>query len=32
MKLLASQPGTFQRLQALQVTENLLQAHPASTA
>ncbi|PWT84099.1 MAG: sugar ABC transporter substrate-binding protein [Blastocatellia bacterium] len=27
-KLLASQPGNFQRLQALQVTENLLQAHP----
>lgn len=26
--LLASQPGNFQRLQALQVTENLLQAHP----
>jgi ribose transport system substrate-binding protein len=25
--LLASQPGNFQRLQALQVTENLLQAH-----
>jgi ribose transport system substrate-binding protein len=29
VKLLASQPGNFQRLQALQVTENLLQAHPA---
>jgi ribose transport system substrate-binding protein len=28
VKLLASQPGNFQRLQALQVTENLLQAHP----
>ena len=27
VKLLASQPGNFQRLQALQVTENLLQAH-----
>jgi ribose transport system substrate-binding protein len=26
--LLASQPGNFQRLQALQVTENLLQAYP----
>jgi ribose transport system substrate-binding protein len=26
-KLLASQPGNFQRLQALQVTENLIQAH-----
>jgi len=26
--LLASQPANFQRLQALQVTENLLQAHP----
>jgi ribose transport system substrate-binding protein len=26
--LVASQPGNFQRLQALQVTENLLQAHP----
>ena len=29
VKLLASQPGNFQRLQALQVTENLMQAHPA---
>jgi ribose transport system substrate-binding protein len=29
VKLLASQPANFQRLQALQVTENLLQAHPA---
>jgi ribose transport system substrate-binding protein len=28
VKLLSSQPGNFQRLQALQVTENLLQAHP----
>ena len=27
-KLLASQPGNFQRLRALQVTENLIQAHP----
>jgi ribose transport system substrate-binding protein len=27
VKLVASQPGNFQRLQALQVTENLLQAH-----
>jgi ribose transport system substrate-binding protein len=27
IKLLASQPGNFQRVQALQVTENLLQAH-----
>ena len=27
VKLLASQPGNFQRMQALQVTENLLQAH-----
>ena len=27
VKLLASQPGNFQRLQALQVMENLLQAH-----
>ena len=26
--LLASQPGNFQRLQALQVTENLLQSYP----
>ena len=32
MKLLASQPGNFQRLQALQVTENLLQAHPVIDA
>lgn len=30
--LVASQPGNFQRLQALQVTENLLQAHPAIDA
>ncbi len=29
VKLLASQPGNFQRLQALQVMENLLQAHPS---
>jgi ribose transport system substrate-binding protein len=28
VKMLASQPGNFQRLKALQVTENLLQAHP----
>jgi ribose transport system substrate-binding protein len=28
VKLLASQPGNFQRSLALQVTENLLQAHP----
>lgn len=28
VKLLASQPANYQRLQALQVTENLLQAHP----
>ena len=28
IKLLASQPGNFQRSNALQVTENLLQAHP----
>ncbi len=28
VKVLASQPGNYQRLQALQVTENLLQAHP----
>jgi ribose transport system substrate-binding protein len=28
VKLLASQPGNYQRLQAMQVTENLLQAHP----
>lgn len=28
VKLLASQPGNYQRLQALQVTENLLQSHP----
>ena len=27
-KLLASQPGNYQRLQALQVMENLLQSHP----
>lgn len=27
VKLLASQPGNYQRLQALQVTENLLQSH-----
>jgi ribose transport system substrate-binding protein len=27
VRLLASQPGNFQRLQALQVTENLLQSH-----
>jgi ribose transport system substrate-binding protein len=27
VKLLASQPGNYQRLQAMQVTENLLQAH-----
>ena len=32
VKLLASQPGNFQRLQALQVTENLLQAHPVVDA
>jgi ribose transport system substrate-binding protein len=32
VKLLASQPGNFQRLQALQVTENLLQAHPTVDA
>jgi ribose transport system substrate-binding protein len=32
VKLLASQPGNFQRLQALQVTENLLQAHPSIDA
>jgi ribose transport system substrate-binding protein len=32
VKLLASQPGNFQRLQALQVTENLLQAHPVIDA
>ena len=32
VKLLASQPGNFQRLQALQVTENLMQAHPAIDA
>jgi ribose transport system substrate-binding protein len=29
VRLLASQPGNFQRLQALQVTENLMQAYPA---
>jgi len=28
IKLLASQPGNFQRLPALQVMENLMQAHP----
>jgi len=28
IKLVASQPANYQRLQALQVTENLLQAHP----
>ncbi len=28
VKLLASQPANFQRLQALQVMENLLQSHP----
>lgn len=28
VKLLASQPANYQRLQALQVTENLMQAHP----
>jgi ribose transport system substrate-binding protein len=28
IKLLASQPGNYQRLQALQVVENLLQAYP----
>lgn len=28
IKVLASQPGNFQRLQALQVTENLLQSYP----
>jgi ribose transport system substrate-binding protein len=28
VKLLASQPGNFQRLQGLQVMENLLQTHP----
>lgn len=27
IKILASQPGNYQRLQALQVTENLLQSH-----
>ena len=27
-KLLASQPGNYQRLQALQVMENLMQSHP----
>lgn len=32
VKLLASQPGNFQRLQSLQVTENLLQAHPVVDA
>lgn len=28
IKLLASQPGNYQRLQALQVMENLIQSHP----
>jgi ribose transport system substrate-binding protein len=28
VKLLAAQPANYQRLQALQVTENLLQSHP----
>jgi len=28
VRLLASQPANYQRLQALQVTENLIQAHP----
>jgi ribose transport system substrate-binding protein len=28
VKLLASQPGNYQRLQALQVMENLVQSHP----
>lgn len=28
IKVVASQPGNYQRLQALQVMENLLQAHP----
>ena len=28
IKILASQPGNYQRLQALQVMENLLQSHP----
>lgn len=28
VKLVASQPGNYQRLQAMQVMENLLQAHP----
>ena len=28
VKVLASQPGNYQRLQALQVMENLLQSHP----
>ena len=32
VKLLASQPGNFQRLQSLQVMENLLQAHPVVDA
>ncbi len=31
VKLLASQPANYQRLQALQVTENLLEAHPNLT-
>jgi ribose transport system substrate-binding protein len=29
VKLLASQPGNYQRLQALQVMENLMQSHPS---
>jgi len=29
VKVLASQPANFQRLQALQVTENLIQSHPS---
>ena len=28
VKLLASQPANYQRLQALQVMENLMQSHP----
>jgi ribose transport system substrate-binding protein len=32
VKLLASQPGNFQRLKALEVMENLLQAHPVVDA
>ena len=31
VKLLASQPANFQRLQALQVMENLIQSHPKIT-